>query len=126
MCRAEDRFFNWHALGVPKNQMQCFLNDGSVEDFITATLDPVPSLTTLRVASKSTRSIQDDNYHYLLCLNGRYTRASCPAYLKPEGFQALKAAKTSNAFKLHTDTILKWTYPGMLTVASLGDCRMKI
>jgi hypothetical protein len=23
--------FNWHALGVPKNQMNCFLQDGSVE-----------------------------------------------------------------------------------------------
>ena len=50
---------------------------------------------------------QDDNYFFLLCLNGRYTRASCPAYLKPEGFQALKSAKINNAFKLHTDTILK-------------------
>ncbi|ORY34834.1 hypothetical protein BCR39DRAFT_476586 [Naematelia encephala] len=89
-------FFNWHALGVPKNQMNCFLQDGTVEDFISATLDPVPRLTTLR----------DDNYFFLLCLNGRYTRASCPAYLKPEGFQALKAAKINNALKLHTDTIL--------------------
>lgn len=44
-----DRAFNWHALGVPKNQMNCFLQDGSVEDFIKATLDPVPSLTKLRV-----------------------------------------------------------------------------
>ncbi|EIW71585.1 hypothetical protein TREMEDRAFT_67852 [Tremella mesenterica DSM 1558] len=89
-------FFNWHALGVPKNQMNCFLQDGTVEDFISATLDPVPKLTTLK----------DDNYFFFLCLNGRYTRASCPAYLKPEGFHALKNAKINNAFKLHTDTIL--------------------
>jgi len=46
---ADGRAFNWHALGVPKNQMNCFLQDGSVEDFVKATLDPVPSLTTLRV-----------------------------------------------------------------------------
>lgn len=42
--------FNWHALGVPRNQMNCFLQDGTVEDFVKATLDPVPSLTTLRVS----------------------------------------------------------------------------
>lgn len=50
---------------------------------------------------------QDNNYFFYLCLNGRYSRASCPAYLKPEGFHALKAAKVNNAFKLHTDTVLK-------------------
>jgi betaine lipid synthase len=76
--------------------MNCFLQDGSVSDFVKATLDPVPSLTTLK----------DDNYFYFLCLHGKYTRSSCPAYLKPEGFRALKDAKTNNAFKLHTDTIL--------------------
>ena len=47
---ADSSAFNWHALGVPKNQMNCFLQDGSVEDFVKATLDPVPSLTTLRVS----------------------------------------------------------------------------
>ncbi|KAK4686538.1 betaine lipid synthase, partial [Tremellales sp. Uapishka_1] len=88
--------FNWHALGVPRNQMNCFLEDGTVEDFISATLDPVPGLATLK----------DDNYFFFLCLNGRYTRASCPEYLKPEGYKALKVASINNAFKLHTDTIL--------------------
>ncbi|OCF42021.1 betaine lipid synthase [Kwoniella heveanensis CBS 569] len=88
--------FNWHALGVPVNQMNCFLQDGTVEDYITATLDPIPKLTTLK----------DDNYFFFLCLNGRYTRSSCPSYLKPEGFRALKNGQATNAFKLHTDTIL--------------------
>ncbi|WVR08104.1 hypothetical protein IAU60_005150 [Kwoniella sp. DSM 27419] len=88
--------FNWHALGVPMNQMNCFLQDGSVEDYVTATLDPIPKLTTLK----------DDNYFFFLCLNGRYTRSSCPSYLKPEGFRALKNGRASDAFKLHTDTIL--------------------
>ncbi|WOO81404.1 uncharacterized protein LOC62_03G004932 [Vanrija pseudolonga] len=88
--------FNWHALGVPRNQMNCFLQDGSVADFVTSTMDPIPALTTLK----------DDNYFYYLCLNGTYSRSSCPAYLKPEGFKALKDAKTNNALKLHTDTII--------------------
>ncbi|WVQ75099.1 hypothetical protein IAR50_004708 [Cryptococcus sp. DSM 104548] len=88
--------FNWHALGVPQNQMNCFLQDGTIEDFVKATFDPIPSLTTLK----------DDNYFFLLCLNGRYTRTSCPSYLKPEGFRALKTGRRTDAFKLHTDTIL--------------------
>ncbi|WWD20259.1 hypothetical protein CI109_104735 [Kwoniella shandongensis] len=88
--------FNWHALGVPMNQMNCFLKDGSVEDFVEATFDPIPKLTTLK----------DDNYFFFLCLNGRYTRASCPAYLKPEGFKLLKSGRGTDSFKLHTDTIL--------------------
>jgi len=45
--------FNWHALGVPQNQMNCFLNDGTVEDFVKATFDPIASLTTLKVSSAS-------------------------------------------------------------------------
>lgn len=67
------------------------------QDFVKATFDPVPSYSTMK----------DDNYFYFLCLNGRYTRSSCPAYLKPEGFKALRDARVNNAFKLHTDTILK-------------------
>ena len=97
--------------------MNCFLEDGSVGDFITATFDPIPGLTKLKVCSLAnegemeagfcSRDGQDDNYFYQLCLNGRYTRTSCPAYLKPEGFQTLKSSKLTSAFKLHTDTILK-------------------
>jgi hypothetical protein len=44
-----NRIFNWHALGVPLNQMNCFLKDGTIEDFVKATFDPVPSMTTLKV-----------------------------------------------------------------------------
>ncbi|CAK9784087.1 hypothetical protein CC85DRAFT_58115 [Cutaneotrichosporon oleaginosum] len=88
--------FNWHALGVPRNQMNCFLADGSVADFVRATFDPVPGYSTMK----------DDNYFYFLCLNGRYTRSSCPAYLKPEGYKTLRDARVNNALKLHTDTIL--------------------
>lgn len=50
------RFFLWNALGVPENQLNMFLQDGSVEDFLTATLDPVPKLAPMRSGA----------YHYLL------------------------------------------------------------
>ncbi|KAG8843241.1 hypothetical protein FRB96_004229 [Tulasnella sp. 330] len=88
--------FTWRTMGVPKNQVNCFLEDGTIEDFIKATLDPVPLHSRLK----------DVNYHYFLCLNGRYTPLSCPSYLKPEGFKTMKSAQVNNAFKLHTDTIL--------------------
>ena len=42
--------FNWHALGVPRNQMNCFLKDGTIDDFVKATFDPIASLTTLKVS----------------------------------------------------------------------------
>ncbi|ODO00679.1 hypothetical protein L198_03004 [Cryptococcus wingfieldii CBS 7118] len=35
-----------------------------------------------------------------------YTSRETPSYLKPEGFHALKAGRRTDAFKLHTDTIL--------------------
>ncbi len=91
--------FCWNALGVPKNQLACLLEDGTITDFISATLDPVPKLATLKNGA----------YHYFLCLNGRYTRASCPLYLTPEGFSALKASAgaRTKGIQLHTDTILK-------------------
>jgi betaine lipid synthase len=41
--------FCWNALGVPRNQLACLLEDGTIEDFISATLDPIPKLATLKV-----------------------------------------------------------------------------
>ncbi|KAJ9127655.1 hypothetical protein QFC24_001065 [Naganishia onofrii] len=92
-------FFCWNALGVPRNQLNCLLQDGDIADFISATLDPVPGLANMKNGA----------YHYLLCLNGKYTRASCPLYLTPEGFAALKArnGQKTAKIKMHTDTILK-------------------
>lgn len=92
-------FFCWNALGVPRNQLNCLLEDGDIADFIAATFDPVPALAHMKTGA----------YHYLLCLNGRYTRASCPLYLTPEGFAQLKArnGRRTAGIKMHTDTILK-------------------
>jgi betaine lipid synthase len=92
-------FFCWNALGVPRNQLNCLLQDGDIADFISATLDPVPALANMKTGA----------YHYLLCLNGKYTRASCPLYLTPEAFAELKArnGQRTAGIKMHTDTILK-------------------
>ncbi|PWN29952.1 hypothetical protein BDZ90DRAFT_228998 [Jaminaea rosea] len=91
--------FLWNALGVPINQFNCFRNEGvSAGQYAVDTLDPVVNHSLLK----------SDNYHYHLCLTGRYSHDSCPLYLKKEGFEALKrnAAKPLDAFRLHTDSIV--------------------
>ncbi|PWN50116.1 hypothetical protein IE53DRAFT_110475 [Violaceomyces palustris] len=91
--------FLWNALGVPMNQYNIFKNEGvSAEQFAIDTLDSVPGRAL----------IKNKNYHYRLCLMGNYTKESCPAYLKPEGFAELKAqaAKKLDSFRLHTDSIV--------------------
>lgn len=48
--------FCWNALGVPMNQRQMFLDEGTAYDYIKDTLDPIPSTALLK----------DGAYHYLL------------------------------------------------------------
>lgn len=108
--------FLWNALGVPMNQLNMFLEEGSVEQFAVDTLDPIPERSLL----------SKDNYHYRLCLMGNYTRDSCPLYLKEEAFNRLKAADAAalNAFRIHTDAIvsvLRGMQDNSLTRAILMD-----
>lgn len=91
--------FLWNALGVPMNQYNCFRDEGvTAGQFAIDTLDPVAKQSLLK----------NDNYHYHLCLQGRYSPESCPLYLKKEAFESLKAdkAKALDAFRLHTDSIV--------------------
>jgi betaine lipid synthase len=48
--------FLWNALGVPINQANCLLKDGSIQDFVLATFDPIPKMGCLSKGA----------YHYLL------------------------------------------------------------
>lgn len=90
--------FCWNALGVPMNQRQMLLDEGGVYEYVKDTLDPVVSTYLFKTC----------NYFYLLALLGHYTPSSCPAYLTPSGFSALKAndGKVLDAFRLHTDSIV--------------------
>nr|GAT57621.1 predicted protein [Mycena chlorophos] len=90
--------FCWNALGVPLNQRKMLLDEGSVYEFVRDTLDPLASSFLFK----------NDNYFYLLTLLGHYTRESCPTYLTPKGFDALKSedATALDAFRLHTDSIV--------------------
>jgi betaine lipid synthase len=91
--------FLWNALGVPMNQYNCFRDEGvSVEQYAIDTLDTMPSRALIR----------SENYHYKLCLQGKYSKESCPLYLKKEGFEKLKAdsARLLDVFRLHTNSIV--------------------
>ncbi|GAA6014576.1 hypothetical protein JCM10207_001650 [Rhodosporidiobolus poonsookiae] len=108
--------FLWNALGVPVNQLKCFLKDTTVAQFAEDTFDPV-ALNT---------HIATDNYFYQLCLEHKYTKQSCPAYLTPEGFAALKKdnSRALECFRLHTDTInnvMTRLGPSSLTIAIIMD-----
>lgn len=47
------------------------------------------------------------NYFWMVYVNGRYTRACCPEYLKPENFQALKSGR-ADAVVPHTCTVTEF------------------
>lgn len=40
--------------------MNCFLEDGSVEDYVKATLDPIPTLSTLKVSRTDTVKVNTE------------------------------------------------------------------
>ncbi|GJN90988.1 hypothetical protein Rhopal_004002-T1 [Rhodotorula paludigena] len=108
--------FMWNALGVPMNQAKVFLKETSVSQFAADTFDPV-ALNT---------SIAQDNYFYQLCLQGKYTKDSCPEFLTRKGFEALKKnnAAALDCFRLHTDSInnvMRRLGPDSLTVAIIMD-----
>jgi hypothetical protein len=91
--------FLWNALGVPVNQMNCFLNEGvSVEQYAIDTLDAIPGRGLFST----------ENYWYRLCLMGNYSKESCPLYLKQASFKLLKedACRRLDSFRLHTDSIV--------------------
>ncbi|KAL1915078.1 uncharacterized protein VTP21DRAFT_7559 [Calcarisporiella thermophila] len=87
--------FFWNALGVPVNQMNMFLSEGSAQQYIEDTLDPIIGRSLFR----------NDQYFYYLCLQQKYSRQSCPSYLTEKGFHELKTSGALDAFRLHTDSI---------------------
>ncbi|ELU37705.1 betaine lipid synthetase, putative [Rhizoctonia solani AG-1 IA] len=108
--------FLWNALGVPLAQRRAFLNEGSCYEFARDTLDPIAGTALLKTGA----------YHYLLCLLGRYTPTSCPAYLTRQGFDKLRENNFERleSFRLHTESItnvLCGMQPGQLTHAVIMD-----
>ncbi|KAL5528274.1 hypothetical protein ACEPAF_7410 [Sanghuangporus sanghuang] len=92
-----NRWICWRALGVPENQRNMLLAEGTAYDYIKDTLDPV-------VASKH---LKGGGYHYFMTLMGHYSPTSCPLYLTRNAFDVLQSSDGDlmNPIKIHTDTI---------------------
>ena len=70
-----NRFVLWFGAGVPCKQYRLISDDGvRLSTYAARTMDGVARHSHLRT----------DNYFYLCCLLGRFTRECCPAYLKPD------------------------------------------
>ena len=93
-CVAANPVFLWRSLGVPLNQKNIFQEETTTLDYITDTLDPLPSRSLF----------SKDNYFYRLCLLNSYSSDSCPDYLIEENFNKLKE-RSPDSFLLHTRTI---------------------
>jgi S-adenosylmethionine-diacylglycerol 3-amino-3-carboxypropyl transferase len=50
-----------------------------------------------------------DNYFWRVYVNGRYTPACCPEYLKPDNFQALKSGLVDR-IRTHTCTVTEFLH----------------
>ncbi|CAO3568358.1 unnamed protein product [Mortierella alpina] len=106
--------FLWNALGVPINQMNMILREGSAVEYIYDTLDSIMNRSLFR----------NDQYFYNLVVNRKYTPESCPSYLTEDGFKQLKERRAMDAMLLHTKSIievLKSLEDGELTKAVLMD-----
>ncbi|KAI9729691.1 MAG: hypothetical protein M1834_006640 [Cirrosporium novae-zelandiae] len=126
-------WFCWKAAGVPKEQYQMILQDharlmgiGSADkqstlgngeavwDYVVNTLDPIVENTLLR----------DDNYFYLLCLQGKYSRRCHPEYLTPRTHAKFSKLNAFDGLRIHTDEInevLTRITSGTLTIAVIMD-----
>ncbi|KAI9785936.1 MAG: hypothetical protein M1839_008202 [Geoglossum umbratile] len=125
--------FLWKALGVPKEQRKMIQKDYSEQDapagtrpierditgnaiweYLVNTLDPVVENTLL----------SEDNYFYMLCLQGKYSRRCHPAYLTARAHVKLSRPDAFDGLRIQTDEInevMSRIAPGTLTVAVFMD-----
>ncbi|KAK9479657.1 hypothetical protein V1514DRAFT_13590 [Lipomyces japonicus] len=90
--------FLWRALGVPINQSEMIAeSSGDFMGYIRDTLDPVVERSLL----------SEDNYFYLLCLQGYYTKINCPPYLKEDAYDKLSTKGALDGIRIHTDEIVE-------------------
>ncbi|RPB11029.1 hypothetical protein P167DRAFT_575618 [Morchella conica CCBAS932] len=94
--------FLWRALGVPPNQRDMIREDHeggdhaqAMWDYVVNTLDPVVDQGLLG----------EDNYFYLLCLKGFYTKRCHPSYLTEKGHAKLSKPHAFDGVRIHTDEI---------------------
>jgi betaine lipid synthase len=72
----------WFGAGVPLKQYQLITGDGMhMSNYVARTFDGVAQNSHLA----------KDNYFYLNCLTGAFSRSNCPDYLSPRGFASLRS-----------------------------------
>lgn len=82
-----NRFVMWYGGGVPLKQLECIKRDGvHIAEYVGRTFHGAALYSHLKT----------DNYFYLNCMLGRFTKECCPAYLKEENFKRLKAGLVNN------------------------------
>ncbi|KAF3482003.1 uncharacterized protein GIQ15_04762 [Arthroderma uncinatum] len=128
-------WFAWKAAGVPANQRNMILTDymdrekldgglkgakekgvggQAVWEYVVNTLDPVVKETLLG----------DDNYFYLLCLSGQFSKRCHPTYLTQKAHTKLSTPGAFDGLRIHTDEIqevISRITPGTLTIAVVMD-----
>ncbi|MCJ1306687.1 hypothetical protein MMC25_000330 [Agyrium rufum] len=125
--------FLWKAAGVPPaqrdmiisdhldqagiNHLRLHLTDNSGEamwEYIENTLAPVARETM----------ISEENFYYLLTLQGKYSRKCHPPYLSPKTHARLSKSNAFDGLRIHTDEInevISRITPGTLTIAIIMD-----
>jgi betaine lipid synthase len=74
----------WFGGGVPCKQYELIVRDGvPIEHYLARTVDGVAESSSLR----------KENYFYYNCLQGRFLRDNCPAFLRAENAARLKEEK---------------------------------
>ncbi|KAI9870567.1 MAG: hypothetical protein M1830_004092, partial [Pleopsidium flavum] len=126
-------WFAWKAAGVPPTQCKMIQTDyleqegvacpatqrsdlsgQAMWEYLVNTLDPVVGNTL----------IGGDNYFYLLCLRGQYSRRCHPTYLTPKSHAKLTRPGAFDGLRMHTDCLdetLSRISPGTLTIAVVMD-----
>lgn len=120
-------WFAWKAAGVPANQRNMILNDHrelgesstdikgeAIWEYMVDTLDPVVQNSLL----------SDDNYFYLLCLQGKYSQRCHPQYLSAKSHAKLSRPNAFEGLRIHTDEIqevINRIAPGSLSHAVVMD-----
>ncbi|KAM5436857.1 hypothetical protein McanMca71_001974 [Microsporum canis] len=128
-------WFAWKAAGVPAAQRNMILTDymereklegglkgakergvggQAVWEYVVNTLDPVVRETLLG----------DDNYFYLLCLTGQFSKRCHPTYLTQKAHTKLSTPGAFDGLRIHTDEIqevISRITPGTLTIAVVMD-----
>lgn len=118
-------WFAWKAAGVPpaqrrmivedhRDQVESDLRGEAIWEYIVNTLDPVVKNTL----------VGDDNYFYLLCLQGRYSQRCHPQYLSNRAHRKLSQPGAFDGLRIHTDElqeVICRIAPGTLSHAVVMD-----